>query len=147
MTKPARIVVVLIAAAALAAALVACGGSDSSAGVSASPTSGSPSAATSASPAPATFVGTWRSNEGNVLVVSKTDSGFAASLYTDGGQPLEDTLRERAHSLVSMGSSSIVRWKLAWDVGLGQLVLSDDPRGVLMFSRISSSTASPSPQQ
>jgi hypothetical protein len=138
---------VLVATAALASALVACSSSNPATGTSAPPVSSSSSAASSTSPAPAAFVGTWRSNEGNVLVVRKTDFGYAATLYTDGAQSLQDTLRERAASLVSMGSSSVVRWKLSWDVGLSQLVLSDDPRGVLMFSRISSSTASPSPQQ
>ena len=145
MTKSAR-VMVLVAAAVLASALAACSSPNSSTGTSTPPVSSSPSVAISASPAPATFVGTWRSSEGNVLVVGETDSGYRATLYTDGGQPLQDTMRERASSLVSMGSSSVVRWKLSYDTELGQLVLSDNPRGVLMFTRVSSSTASPSAQ-
>ena len=138
---------VLVAAAALTSALVACSSSNSSTGTSTPSVSSSPSVASSASPAPATFVGTWRSTEGNVLVVGKAVSGYAAALYTDGQKsPLQTVMRERATSLISSGTSSVVSWKLSYDTDLGRLVLSDNPRGVLMFTRVSSSTASPSAQ-
>jgi hypothetical protein len=139
-------VAVLIAVSSVASALAACS-SNSSTEASVPPASSPPVATSSAWRAPSTFVGTWQSAEGNVLVVGKAAPGYVAALYTDGQtSPLKSPMRRLGASLVSSGTSSVFSWKLSCDTGSGRLVLRDTSRGMLTFTRVSSSTASPSAQ-
>ena len=135
-------IAIMVALMFLIPSLVGCGSSSpvpantGTSGASKLPRAASPS------PTPTTLVGTWRGPKSSVLVVHRSGSGYDAVLYWGGHATLAAHLRQHAGSLVGTGRY-VKRWKLRLGANLSRLVLRDSTRGVVFFTRASSSTASP----